>query len=104
MVDLEGILVYAIRLAHTHHDRVAGVVALGGGCQYMLHPERLSHVIIWSTHCEQQIVKSSFFYGLLFDRSHVFDDTTGSGVGAARYGKGAVIPNESQSPGVRGSS
>ncbi|KAH9841314.1 heptaketide hydrolyase ayg1-like [Teratosphaeria destructans] len=35
---------YAIRLAHTHHDRLAGVVALGGGCHHMFSPEWLSHV------------------------------------------------------------
>ena len=35
---------YAIRLAHTHRDRLAGVVALGGGCHYMFSPEWLSHV------------------------------------------------------------
>ena len=35
---------YAIRIAHTHHDRLAGVVAHGGGCHYMFHPEWLSNV------------------------------------------------------------
>lgn len=35
---------YAIRVAHTHPDRLSGVVALGGGCHYMFHPEWLSHV------------------------------------------------------------
>lgn len=35
---------YAIRLAHTHHDRLAGVVALGGGCHHMFSDEWLSHV------------------------------------------------------------
>ena len=35
---------YAIRLAHTHHDRLAGVVALGGGCHHMFSPEWLSQV------------------------------------------------------------
>lgn len=35
---------YAIRLAHTHHNRLAGVAAQGGGCHYMFHPEWLSHV------------------------------------------------------------
>lgn len=35
---------YAIRLAHTHRDRLAGVVALGGGCHHMFSPEWLSHV------------------------------------------------------------
>lgn len=35
---------YAIRLAHTHHDRLKGVVALGGGCHHMFSPEWLSHV------------------------------------------------------------
>lgn len=30
---------YGIRLAHTHPDRLAGVVALGGGTHYMFHPE-----------------------------------------------------------------
>jgi len=35
---------YAIRLAHTHHDRLAGVVALGGGCHHMFSPEWLSNV------------------------------------------------------------
>nr|POE77977.1 heptaketide hydrolyase ayg1 [Quercus suber] len=35
---------YAIRLAHTHHDKLAGVVALGGGCHYMFSREWLDHV------------------------------------------------------------
>ncbi|EMC95998.1 hypothetical protein BAUCODRAFT_34760 [Baudoinia panamericana UAMH 10762] len=35
---------YAIRLAHTHHDRLAGAVALGGGCHYMFDPRWLSEV------------------------------------------------------------
>lgn len=35
---------YAIRVAHTHPKRLQGVVALGGGCHYMFHPEWLSHV------------------------------------------------------------
>ena len=35
---------YAIRVAHSHHDRLAGVVALGGGCHYMFDPEWLSNV------------------------------------------------------------
>lgn len=35
---------YAIRLAHTHPDRLAGVVALGGGCHYMFEPEWLEEV------------------------------------------------------------
>ena len=35
---------YAIKLAHTHHDRLAGVVALGGGSHYMFSPEWLSQV------------------------------------------------------------
>lgn len=35
---------YAIRLAHTHHDRLAGVVALGGGCHWMFSPQWLSRV------------------------------------------------------------
>lgn len=35
---------YAIRMAHTHHDRLAGVVALGGGCHHMFSAEWLSHV------------------------------------------------------------
>ncbi|KAK4548909.1 hypothetical protein LTR36_008682 [Oleoguttula mirabilis] len=35
---------YAIRVAHTHHDRLAGVVALGGGCHHMFGEEWLSHV------------------------------------------------------------
>ncbi|KAK5138084.1 hypothetical protein LTR08_005882 [Meristemomyces frigidus] len=34
---------YGIRLAHTHHDRLAGVVALGGGCHHMFSDEWLSH-------------------------------------------------------------
>ncbi|KAI5364071.1 putative esterase FrsA, alpha/Beta hydrolase [Septoria linicola] len=34
---------YAIRLAHTHANRLSGVVALGGGCHYMFSPEWLSH-------------------------------------------------------------
>jgi pimeloyl-ACP methyl ester carboxylesterase len=35
---------YGIRLAHTHHQRITGVVAHGGGCHYMLSPEWLSKV------------------------------------------------------------
>lgn len=35
---------YAIRLAYTHHDRVAGVAALGGGCHYLFEREWLDHV------------------------------------------------------------
>jgi alpha-beta hydrolase superfamily lysophospholipase len=35
---------YAIRLAHTHHDRVAGVVALGGGCHHMFNKKWLDEV------------------------------------------------------------
>ncbi|KAF1984360.1 alpha/beta-hydrolase [Aulographum hederae CBS 113979] len=35
---------YAIRLAHTHPDRLAGVVALGGGTHHMFDPEWLSEV------------------------------------------------------------
>jgi dienelactone hydrolase len=35
---------YAIRVAHTHADRLAGVVALGGGCHYMFSPEWLDNV------------------------------------------------------------
>ncbi|EME42203.1 hypothetical protein DOTSEDRAFT_73127 [Dothistroma septosporum NZE10] len=35
---------YAIRVAHTHPDRLQGVVALGGGCHYMFSDEWLSHV------------------------------------------------------------
>ncbi|KJX98603.1 pigment biosynthesis protein yellowish-green 1 [Zymoseptoria brevis] len=35
---------YAIRLAHTHANKLSGVVALGGGCHYMFDPEWLSHV------------------------------------------------------------
>ncbi|KAF2011938.1 alpha/beta-hydrolase [Aaosphaeria arxii CBS 175.79] len=35
---------YAIRVAHTHADKLAGVVALGGGCHHMFDPEWLSEV------------------------------------------------------------
>lgn len=35
---------YAIRAAHTHAKRLAGVVALGGGCHYMFDPLWLSNV------------------------------------------------------------
>lgn len=35
---------YAIRIAHTHHHRLAASVALGGGCHYMFSDEWLSHV------------------------------------------------------------
>ena len=35
---------YAIRLAHTHADKLAGVVALGGGCHHMFDPEWLDEV------------------------------------------------------------
>ena len=32
---------YSIRVAHTHADRLKGVVALGGGCHHMFDPEWL---------------------------------------------------------------
>jgi len=32
---------YAMRIAHTHKDLLAGVVAHGGGCHYMFDPEWL---------------------------------------------------------------
>jgi len=35
---------YAIRVAHTHADKLAGVVALGGGCHHMFDGEWLSNV------------------------------------------------------------
>ncbi|KAI0427220.1 Alpha/Beta hydrolase protein [Xylaria sp. FL1042] len=35
---------YSIRLAHTHADRLKGVVALGGGCHHMFDPEWLDAV------------------------------------------------------------
>jgi hypothetical protein len=35
---------YAIRVAHTHPEKLAGVVALGGGCHHMFDPEWLSEV------------------------------------------------------------
>ena len=35
---------YAIRLAHTHHNRLAGVVAHGGGCHHMFDPRWLDAV------------------------------------------------------------
>lgn len=35
---------YALRLAHTHRDRLAAVVSLGGGCHHMFRPEWLSRV------------------------------------------------------------
>jgi len=35
---------YAIRLAHTHSTRLAGVVALGGGCHYMFDDRWLNEV------------------------------------------------------------
>jgi dienelactone hydrolase len=35
---------YAIRVAHTHADRLAGVVALGGGCHHMFEKEWLDNV------------------------------------------------------------
>ncbi|GAB7360783.1 hypothetical protein MBLNU230_g0770t1 [Neophaeotheca triangularis] len=35
---------YAIRIAHTHAKRLAGVVALGGGCHYMFKDEWLDNV------------------------------------------------------------
>src|ERR1700712_3601589 len=30
---------YAMRIAHTHKDRLVGAVAQGGGCHYMFDPE-----------------------------------------------------------------
>ncbi|KAJ4375799.1 hypothetical protein N0V83_001076 [Neocucurbitaria cava] len=35
---------YAIRVAHTHPDKLAGVVALGGGCHHMFDRAWLDHV------------------------------------------------------------
>ena len=35
---------YAIRVAHTHADRLTGVVALGGGCHHMFDREWLDNV------------------------------------------------------------
>nr|OQO28043.1 hypothetical protein B0A51_02844 [Rachicladosporium sp. CCFEE 5018] len=35
---------YAIRIAHTHGDRLAGAVALGGGCHYMFTDTWLDNV------------------------------------------------------------
>ena len=35
---------YAIRLAHTHHDRLAGAIALGGGCHHLFDAEWLGEV------------------------------------------------------------
>ncbi|PFH62520.1 hypothetical protein XA68_13259 [Ophiocordyceps unilateralis] len=35
---------YAIRLAHTHHERLLGVVALGGGCHHMFDYQWLDAV------------------------------------------------------------
>jgi dienelactone hydrolase len=35
---------YAIRVAHTHKERLAGVVALGGGCHYMFDKRWLDNV------------------------------------------------------------
>ncbi|KAH8726429.1 Alpha/Beta hydrolase protein [Phaeosphaeriaceae sp. PMI808] len=35
---------YAIRVAHTHAERLAGVVALGGGCHHMFDREWLGNV------------------------------------------------------------
>jgi len=35
---------YAIRIAHTHADRLAGAVALGGGCHYMFEPTWLDNI------------------------------------------------------------
>jgi pimeloyl-ACP methyl ester carboxylesterase len=35
---------YAIRVAHTHADKLAGVVALGGGCHHMFDREWLDNV------------------------------------------------------------
>ncbi|KAF2746819.1 alpha/beta-hydrolase [Sporormia fimetaria CBS 119925] len=35
---------YAIRVAHTHHDRIAGAISLGGGCHHMFDKEWLDEV------------------------------------------------------------
>ena len=35
---------YAIRVAHTHREKLAGVVALGGGCHWMFDERWLSEV------------------------------------------------------------
>ncbi|KAH5328056.1 hypothetical protein HBI11_001570 [Parastagonospora nodorum] len=35
---------YAMRVAHTHHERLAGVVALGGGCHHMFDRRWLDEV------------------------------------------------------------
>ncbi|ORY61681.1 Alpha/Beta hydrolase protein [Pseudomassariella vexata] len=34
---------YSIRVAHTHADRLKGVVVLGGGCHHMFDPKWLDH-------------------------------------------------------------
>lgn len=38
---------YSIRVAHTHADKLKGVVALGGGCHHMFEPEWLDAVNDW---------------------------------------------------------
>jgi predicted dienelactone hydrolase len=35
---------YAIRLAHTHHDRIAGAASIGGGCHHMFDEKWLNEV------------------------------------------------------------
>ncbi|KAF2257697.1 alpha/beta-hydrolase [Lojkania enalia] len=35
---------YALRVAHTHHDKLAGVIALGGGCHHMFDAAWLNEV------------------------------------------------------------
>lgn len=60
---------YAIRLAHTHPDTCAGVVALGGGCHYMFDPDWLDK----SNHMEYpfdlgQTLCHKFGYGNDFAR------------------------------------
>jgi len=51
---------YSIRMAHSHKDKLKGVVALGGGCHYMFSPEWLDH----ADHLEYPFEYVGFLLGL----------------------------------------
>ncbi|KAI1288910.1 Alpha/Beta hydrolase protein [Xylaria venustula] len=60
---------YSIRLAHTHSDKLKGVVALGGGCHHMFDPEWLDAVDTLEYPFDlAQTLCHKFGYGTDFER------------------------------------
>ncbi|CAJ2513474.1 Uu.00g015930.m01.CDS01 [Anthostomella pinea] len=60
---------YSIRIAHTHADKLKGVVALGGGCHHMFDPEWLDAVDLLEYPFDlAQTLCYKFGYGTDFDR------------------------------------